>query len=593
MSQPKTSSVIVLAGALFIALVTFAVYLPSLGNGFVNWDDPHYILDNERIRSLNLDFFKWVFVNVSYSNWHPLTIISYAIDYSIWGTDPWGYHLVNIVFHALNTFLVFFLALRLVTLKASPGSRVPFAAAAVTAILFGLHPVHVESVTWVSERKDVLCGFFFFLTLLAYLRYAGAKAAGRPFYYVASLLLFALALLSKPMAVTLPAVLLILDYYPLERLDRGKPALLLEKAPFFLLAAFSAVVTVWAQGSGGAFVAIENYTQTMRVFLSIRGFIFYLYKMAFPLWLSPFYPPPLKVSLLDPGFIVSLILIIAITAATVVAAAKRKKVFLAVWLFYVITLLPVVGILQVGNQAAADRYAYIPGLGPLILIGAGAGLLFEKRYKTALLLVILLTGLLAGKTIQQQAVWKDSLTLWSEAIRQYPNSIPLIYSNRGLEYRKLGDYPKALEDFNLALSVNPSYMPTYIRRGLLYGVMERYDEAIADFDTAVKLRPDHAEAYYYRAIATFNLKRYQEVLEDLTRATALKPDFTDAYYKRGLAHLTVGAYINAMDDFKKALSLEPNNGAAHYNLGLAASKAGDNETASASLKRAAELGYKK
>lgn len=591
MSQQKTGSAIAVAGALFIALVTFAVYLPSLGNGFVNWDDPVYILDNARIRSLDLDFFKWAFVSVYISNWHPLTMISFAIDYSLWGTDPRGYHFVNIVFHALNTFLVFFLALRLVALRALDGSKVPIAAAAVTAILFGLHPVHVESVSWVSERKDVLCGFFFILTILAYLRYAGAKAAGRPFYYIASLLLFALALLSKPMAVTLPVVLLILDYYPLERLDRGKPGLLLEKAPFFLLAAFSAALTVWAQASSDAFMVFESYTHTMRVFLSVKGFIFYLYKMAFPLWLSPFYPPPLKASLLDPGFIVSLILIVAITAATVVAA-KRKKVFLAVWLFYVITLLPVIGILQVGSQAAADRYAYIPGLGPFILIGVGAGLLFEKRYKAALPVVILLTVLLAGKTILQQAVWKTSSTLWSEAIRQYPNTY-FVYHKRGIAYMRAGDYPKALEDFNQALSISPSEASTYVNRGQVYGNMNRYDESVADFDKAVWLKPDYAEAYYYRAIAKFNLKRYPEVLEDLTAAVTLKPDYTDAYYRRGLVNLTVGAYANAMDDFKRAVSLEPDNGAAYYNLGLAASKAGDNETASASLKRAAELGYKK
>ncbi|MBI5587182.1 MAG: tetratricopeptide repeat protein [Deltaproteobacteria bacterium] len=592
MSQPKTDSSLVPAGALLIALVTFAVYLPSLGSGFVNWDDPAYILDNARIRSINLELFRWVFVNVVNSNWHPLTIISYALDYSFWGTDPWGYHLVNIVFHSLNTFLVFYLALRLVGLKAPHGSKVPFAAAAVTAILFGLHPAHVESVSWVSERKDVLCGFFFILSILAYLKYAAPSAGKKLLYYFASLFAFVLAVMSKPMAITLPAVLLILDYYPLERLDRGKPRLFFEKAPFFLLAAVSGALTVWAQGSSGAFMTIENYPLVMRVFISTRGFTFYLYKLAFPLWLSPYYPPPLKANLLEIGFIASLISLVAITAATLVIAGE-KKVFLAVWLFYVITLLPVVGVLQVGGQAAADRYTYIPGLGPFILVGVGFGLLFEKRYKVALPIVILLTGLLASKTIVQQAVWKTPLTLWSEAIRQYPESVPIIYNNRGLAYRKIGEYPKALEDFNRAVSINPSYFYTYISRGLLYGNMGRYDSAIADFDTASRLKPGYAEAYYYRAIAKFNLKRYPEVFEDLSTAIKLQPGFTDAYYKRGLAHLTVGAYPSAVEDFKKAVFLEPNNGAFYYNLGLAASKAGDGETASASFKRAAELGYKK
>ncbi|HXI09549.1 MAG TPA: tetratricopeptide repeat protein [Thermodesulfobacteriota bacterium] len=593
MPRPKTGSAQLYGAAILIALATLGAYLPSLGNGFVNWDDSIYFLDNSRIRSLDAGFLKWVFLHVVNSNWHPLTMISYAVDYSLWGYDPRGWHLVNIVFHALNTFLVFFLAFRLVSLRATEGSSVPFVAAVFTAVLFGLHPVHVESVSWVSERKDVLCGFFFVLTLLAYLRYAGKDSEGGAFYYALALVLFALALLSKPMAVTLPVVLLILDYYPLERLN-GENALrrLLEKAPFFFLAVLSAALTVYAQASSGAFMTFENYPLVMRVFVSVRSFIFYLYKMAFPLWLSPCYPPPMKASLLNAGFIASLVLIAAITVFTV-RRAKRNRSMLACWLFYVVTLLPVSGILQVGGQAAADRYTYIPGLAPFLLLGVGAGVLIERRFRVILPAALLITGLLAAKTVTQQAVWKDSVTLWTTAIDQYPMSVPLIYNNRGLAYRKLKDYPAALADFDRALSINPGFYYSYVNRGLVRGDMSEFDAAIADFGRAVSLKPDYAEAYYYRAIAEFNKGLFPEVFADLTEAIKLKPGYADAYSKRGLAHYSLGHYESALEDFSKAASLEPANGAVFYNLGLAASKAGADATAAESFKRARELGYKR
>jgi len=593
MDRQKTGSALAFAAALLIALVTLAAYLPSLKNGFVNWDDPTYFLDNSRIRTLDLGFIKWIFLHVVNSNWHPLTMISYAVDYSLWGYDPLGWHLVNIVVHALNTFLVFFLALRLTSLRAAPGSTLPLTAAVISAILFGLHPIHVESVSWVSERKDVLCGFFFVLTILAYLRYAGDMASpGRATYFVLALVLFALALLSKPMAVTLPAVLLIVDYYPLERLDRSNfGSRLIEKVPFFLLAALSAALTVYAQASSGAFMTFKNYPLVMRVFVSVRGFIFYLYKMVFPLWLSPCYPPPLKATLLDAGFIASLVLLVLITVFAILRA-RENKIFLATWLFYAVTLLPVSGVLQVGGQAAADRYAYIPGIGPILLIGVGAGILFQKRFRIALPVVILVTGVLTAKTITQQAIWRDSVTLWTTAIAQYPMSVPLIYNNRGLAYRKLGDRQAAIADFDKALAINPEFFYTYVSRGLVRGDMRDYDAAISDFDIAARLEPSYAEAYYYRAIARFNKGLYPEVLADLTEAIRLKPGFADAYNKRGLVYYTLGDYGQAVDDFSKAASMEPNNGAFYYNLGRAASKAGNTALSESSLERASRLGYK-
>lgn len=592
--------------ASIIALITFAVYLPALKNGFVNWDDHLYITENLIIRKIDLHFFKFVFTSVVNSNWHPLTIVSYAIDYSIWGLDPMGYHLINIILHSLDTFLAGVLAFRLVETKAplTPSNtlfganRMAFIAGVVASLLFGLHPVHVESVAWVSERKDVLSAFFFILAILAYLEYSDPKAPKKALYYPLTLVFFILALLSKPMAVTLPVVLLILDYYPLERFSdqNGIKRLVLEKVPFFLISLLSALATIWAQASSGAVMTFENYPVSMRVLITVKGFIFYLYKMLLPLSLSPCYPPPLKADLLTFEFVISLAALICITLFCVLTI-KRSKIFSAAWLYYIVTLLPVVGIIQVGGQAAADRYTYLPSLSPFILAGAGAAYLFEKFSKKPLpiilaLSIIVTSSALGAKTISQQAVWKDSLTLWSEAIRQYPMSVPLIYNNRGLAYNKLGDYQKAIEDFDTALKINPSFFYTYVNRGIVYGKVGKFNEAIADFDSALRLKPDYGEAYYYRAIADFNLNAIDNAIYDLTQAIKFSQGYVDAYNKRGQAYIAVGNYALAIEDFRTALSLDPENGALYYNLGAASSKAGDTAGAEASFKRARELGYR-
>ncbi|MDP2690003.1 MAG: hypothetical protein Q8P48_07820, partial [Deltaproteobacteria bacterium] len=280
----------VYAAAFSIALITFLAYLPSLQNGFVNWDDLDYVYENELIRSIDLNFIKTILTTPLVYNWHPLTMFSYAVDYSLWGLDPLGYHLVNIVIHSIDTALVFLLALRLACIageergESEGTSTGRLAAALVAAALFGLHPLHVESVSWISERKDGLCAFFFLSSALMYLKYAGATP-GKGRYYACSLLLFIPALMSKSMAVTLPAVLLILDFYPLRR--RLTPKLLYEKAPFFLLSLLVSALTIWAQREGGALVGINAYPAPWRAVIALRAHAFYIYKMLAPINLAP------------------------------------------------------------------------------------------------------------------------------------------------------------------------------------------------------------------------------------------------------------------------------------------------------------------
>ncbi len=258
----------------FAALMAF---LPALQNGFVNFDDNVYVYENAALRSLDWAFIKNSFFGFYYLNWHPLTMISYAVDYRLWGLDPFGYHLTNIIFHAANTFLVGVLACRLLDAEGSPRKPLfSFTVVAVSALLFGLHPLHVESVAWISERKDVLSGFFFLLALISYVRYASSSEK-RWIHYCATLFFFLLALMSKPMAVTLPVVLLILDYYPLKRRP-GLKTTILEKVPFCLLAVFSAMMTLAAQTTASAFTS----SLWERSLVSVRAYVFYLEKLALP-----------------------------------------------------------------------------------------------------------------------------------------------------------------------------------------------------------------------------------------------------------------------------------------------------------------------
>ncbi len=483
---------VALAAAFLAALITLIVYLPSLKYGFVTWDDPAYVYKNLYIRSIDPGFIKLVFTTWTVGNWHPLTMISLAIDYSVWGVNPVGYHLTNIVFHAANTFLVGMIATRLVRSGggALRGNGVVLATL-VAALLFGLHPLHVESVAWVSERKDVLFAFFFFLSILAYLGYVSAPRS-RGYYYVASLVAFAFSLMSKPMAVTLPAVLLVLDFYPLERLfDSEGPSLksvVLEKIPFFVLSAASAALTLSAQTSSGAVAFVKEVPLAARFSVAIRGFIFYLYKMAAPLKLAPLYPLPYKSEVFSSWFWASLLIFIAITLFCAIMV-KRKRIFLAVWLFYVITLSPVIGIIQVGTQAAADRYTYLPSLGPFMLASVGAGYLLTTLSDTKARLIVsvaigIAIAVLAGMTLKQESIWKDSFTLWNYEIRLYGDDAPLAYNQRGVAYKEAGNVDKAVADFNRSIMLDPDEPKPYKNLSKLYEELGDYARALEYYKRA-------------------------------------------------------------------------------------------------------------
>jgi hypothetical protein len=519
--------------AALVGIVTFAVYLAAVNNEFVGWwDDSEYVYDNPYIRSFNLDFLKWAFLNFYASNWHPLTWISYALDYAIWGLNPIGYHLTNHIIHAVNSSLVVILIMKLLeiyqerairdgstTFIDRPGMLM---VGAVTGLLFGLHPVHVESVAWVSERKDLLCALFFLLSSMTYTGYVTSGTAhekGMSWFfnkkYILSLGFFALALLSKPMAVSLPLVLLILDWYPFKRIQSVKSfwSAIVEKLPFVVLSLISSILTILAQRAGGSMGMMVFVPLSTRLLVAAKALVAYIWKMIVPMNLIPYYAYPKEVTVFSPAYLAAIILITVITIMCLLYA-KRQRVLLTVWSYYVVTLIPVVGIVQVGEQAMADRYTYLPSIGPFFIVGLLSAWIYGRvrallrrsfTIKVSALAIALTTfSVLSFLTLRQIAIWENPITLWTYVIEREPERIPGAYVNRGAAFHREGQLNKAIEDFNKALFLDPFSVDAYYERGVIFFEMGRFDKAVADLDKAISLNNYGAKSVVGRELFFLN-----------------------------------------------------------------------------------------
>jgi tetratricopeptide (TPR) repeat protein len=373
-------------------------------------------------------------------------------------------------------------------------------------------------------------------------------------------------------------VLLILDYYPLGRLTlggglKGARWLLLEKAPFFVLSLLSSLITLWAQHTGGALTTLEVTPLIVRILVALRAYAFYIYKMALPIDLAPYYPYPRTIDFFAVEYIVSFILLIVITSFCI-WSVKRDKLFSAVWFYYLVTLIPVIGIVQVGEQAAADRYTYIPSLAPFLLAGLGAGIALEryskKQYQIAIIAaLVILSGILANKTLKQIAIWRDSMTLWSYEIKLFPDKVALAHNNLGYTYYKQGRIDEAIEEFHITLTLNPYYAKAHNNLGLAYYEQGWIDKAREEYVLALELNPDYPIAHYNLG----NLYAYQglidEAIEEYKTAIRLNPALIDAHNNLGLAYATLGRIDEAIEEYRKSIGLKPDLAEAHFNLGLA------------------------
>jgi tetratricopeptide (TPR) repeat protein len=575
--------------AAVISGATFAVYLSSLRNGFItNWDDADYVFDNFSIRSLNIRFFNWAFFHSYAANWHPLTWLSHAVDYALWGLNPLGHHLTNNILHAINTMIVVLAVAGLLAKVKWNAQRGPafsgrevLVAAGVTGLLFGIHPLHVESTAWVSERKDLLCAFFFLLSIMAYERYVSALSAEEVSrnlfnkHYLFTLGFFILALLSKSMAVSLPLILLILDWYPFERIRLPKIqwTVFAEKIPFFLLSIFSSIITIMSQKTVGAMELMKSVHLKSRLLVAAKSLIAYLWKMALPLDLLPFYPYPRDVSFFSIRYIFPVLLIAGITVISFIAA-RKQRLWLSAWGYYVITLVPVLGIVQVGEQAMADRYTYLPSLAPFLLVGIGAAKVYERLdrmdrgkiffKRTAVSLGAIALVVLIMLTQRQIGVWKNSFAFCNYLIEMEPSDAYFAYNDRGVIYSDLGQYDRAIEDYDRALSLKSDFAVAYNNRGWAFGMKGLYDRAMEDFAKAILLKRDYAEAYNNRGVINFGRGLLNTAIEDFSRAIAFNPQYGKAYFNRGSAYLRIGNKERALSDFQQACVLGNEDGCSTF-----------------------------
>ncbi len=566
----------VIAGIIIaLAFGTLVVYLRVVGHQFLQFDDPEYIKKNFNIvNGPTPEAIRWAFAKTGYcSNWHPLTWISHMIDMKIFGMDAGMHLLVNVALHIGSTVLLF---LGLFKLTGSPWRS------AFVAALFAVHPAHVESVAWVAERKDVLSTFFLMLTILSYAHYVKRKGTAKYALYGAMIVSYALGLLSKPMLVTLPFVLLLLDWWPLGRFARvqnGKKvetrpsifSIVAEKLPLFAMAAFSSYMTYSVQRMGGA-VASTTLTLGMRIDNAFVAYANYIGKLLFPVKLAVVYPHPGNTLP-----IVNAIAAMALIAALSIAFARmtRKHPYIGMgWVFFIFTLLPVIGLfVQVGEQGMADRYTYVPYIGLFIMIAWGVPELLarmpdRKRAQTlgALAGVVILA--LAAGTYHQVGYWKDTGTLFRHTIAVTPPNITAeINLGAWLEDPERGKRPEAIEHYKAALDVNPNHVRSLNLLATAYARDQRYQEAVDIYQKALSLSDD-LNVTNNIGLTLNEMGKPKDAIPYLEKVIALKPDFFAAYNNLGNSYRMLGQYDKAVELFDQAIGINPSLGHSYANRGL-------------------------
>ncbi len=579
---------------LLTAAITLVAFLPALDAGFVNWDDDKVLLANDHFRGLGGQQLRWMFTAYWMGHYHPLTWLSYALDYSVWGIDSaFGYHLTNVVLHAISAALFYFLATRLLALAmGEPTGRESVAlrvSAAAAALVFSVHPLRVESVAWVTERRDVLSVAFLIPCVLCYLRY-GAGEAHRWRWYTASLVLLLLSLLSKAWGMTLPAVLLVLDFYPLRRIRATRKGLfspaavrvLGDKLPFLLLAGWIAVKAAGAQATAlYTMKTLAEYGVANRIAQAFYGLAFYAGTTIFPIGLAPLYEIPIGMSPFEPRFVVAAVVVSAGIAA-LLAWRRRWPAGVALLAVYIITLAPVLGFAQSGPQLVADRYSYVSCMTFALLAGA-AMLVSQRRLADrwpprAVLGVtagaaVALIGTLAVLTWQQTQVWRTSQTLWARTLAVCPTSRYAHY-NLGVQFANEQQYAPAIEQFRATLQLDPAHTGALASLGRALQAQGKPAEAIGRYTEALAIRPAMPKVHRWLASALQEVGRYDEAARHLDQALRLEPGSIEARSELGIALVQQGDFDAAIGHLTAAVRADPDNPQVRYNLGLALAKSG-------------------
>lgn len=594
----------------FLVAGTLAVYWRVLGFGFVAYDDGIYVYLNRHIQhGLTLATVKWAFGSFCCHNWHPLTWLSHALDWQTHGHSAGGHHLTSLLLHMASSLLLFAALSRMTKSVWRSG---------FVAALFALHPLHVESVAWIAERKDVLSTLFLMLTLIAYARYTEKRGI---LWYLSVVLAFALGLLAKPMLVSLPLLLLLLDRWPLRR----EGAFLVEKLPLFALAAGSCVVTYAAQATTGAAQTLDHYPVGVRIANALVSYVAYIVKMAWPRHLAVFYPHPGNTL---PAWQVmgSAAMLMAVTLAAV-RLRKAAPYVMVGWLWYVVTLVPVIGLVQVGQQAMADRYTYVPLIGLFIIIAWGVPDMLARRQRATARLGLAVAAAavllaLMGCTRAQVLSWRNTGTLIRHAYESSPDdyrmrcwvalymdktgdwngaysllshslghrpNVDRVYNQLGYLLAEKRRYEEAEHCFDKAIEINPELADAHNNLGTVYLSWGRADDALGEFLEAARLAPFNAEPHFNAGNALAALGQIEEALDEYDQAATLDPTRDDAMQKAGLMLMALGRDEEAIEKFRAASEAAPDSPAPHFLLGNVLSRRGDIDQAIVELRRAVAI----
>lgn len=514
-----------------LLLLVAGIYWPVGSHSFIVMDDPMYVYENRVIREgLSADGVVWAFTAFHAGNWHPITWLSHMLDVELFGLSPGPHHLMNVLFHAMNTVLLFLLL--------DGMTRASWRSAFVAA-LFAVHPLHVESVAWVAQRKDVLSTFFMLLALHSYRRYVQSPGSRK---YLPVALFFALGLMSKPVLVTFPVLLLLLDVWPLDRISRERVVrLLAEKAPLVLMSVAVCVVTFMSQSEDGAMVSLVRLPFTDRVVNMFCSYSAYLWNTAWPASLSVYYPNLALIGVKTPWWKLLLSLsVVASTSFFAVRAIPAKPFFAVGWFWYLVALLPMSGLIQVGNQAMADRYTYIPMIGVFVMAAWAvpelSGMRLARIASRGALVAILVALALVSRAQAEQ--WKDSVTLFSQATRNTDRNW-FAWNNLGNAYAKLGDYGRAVESYKKALRANPRWSPA--ARNLGWDPRHvKSNLEIEENEKILRANPSDAVAWCDLGIALGTIGRTTDAVKALEKSVEIRPDYVDAWYNLAIAYSSTG-----------------------------------------------------
>jgi tetratricopeptide (TPR) repeat protein len=540
-----------------VLLITIVIYFPALNHSFTNWDDNDYITGNQYIKSLSPENLQYIFTEPIALNYHPLTMLSLALNYRLSGEEPASYFFVNILFHLFNTLLTFYFAFLLL-------GRNKLSALFVAAI-FAVHPMHVESVAWISERKDVLYTFFFLSGLISWIFFMDKR---RWPWYLLSFVLFVLSGLSKPSSVVFPLILLLLDYFYKRKFNLLS---IVEKLPFFAISIFIGLATLHAQ-IGISVVDIKQFNLIQQFLFASYGFFIYIAMLIFPVGLSALHPVPAFNTSLDLPWIYSVTPVInLVIVGFILYSLKNSRMLFFGLIFYFLNIFLTLQVIQVGSAVMAERYTYLSYIG---LLTGLSWLMTQTAIKRKIamkwiyLVMVVFFGLMAILSFQRVSVWKNSGSLWTDVISKYPKS-HTAYNNRGYFYVQEKKYDKALPDFTKAIDLMPNFADALNNRGGVYRLLDQNRLAVVDYTNALLIQPDYVNALAGRGNAYAGLGLLDSALIDLNKAFKINPALANALGDRGSVYFRLGQFENAIEDCSRKIAIDPENITSYLNRGVA------------------------